>query len=353
MRYEYTHLIPENVAPKGATGIVVMKTDTDGTPIRDVCSIPKPRMGDLAPPEGELILSFGLAGDIHLWITDGVSWHPNTKFDSALSFFEAEGCAFCVVCGDLTQTGFYRKINESDPDEVPYLEELQMAKYKEICGNHPNLPVYEIAGNHESYYNMPITSNLDKWEAYTGRRDLSYTVTYGDLVLVFLGEPNQSEAIESAGKTLLQGLLNDPANEGKRFLVFVHSYLEEDSGDPHDYRENSIFTAAARTEFIDLLKGRDTLILFHAHSHMAFELQEGWPTANYTDANGFKSVHIPSLSRPRGINHEGTTDKEKTPNMDDQSQAYVVDVYPDCIYLRGRDLVNDRWVGIGTYKINT
>ena len=343
-----TPLIPQNIAPPGAVYAEIV----DNAEKR----IGKVNISAINPKLGRLLRSFGLAGDIHLWISDDVPWHPNTKFDKTLTFFEEEGCDFCVVCGDLTQTGFYRKVNESDPNEVPYLEELQMTKYREICGKHPALPVYEIAGNHESYYGMAISDSMGLWEEYTGRDTLSYTVQRGNDIFVFLGEPNQSDPITVEGKTMLQGLLDDPANADKRFIVFIHSYLEEDSGDPYDYRENSIFAKTSNPEltraaFIDLLAGRDNLVLCHAHSHMAFELQEGWPDANYTDANSFKSVHIPSLSRPRGINHEGTTEKEKTPYMDGQSQAYVVDVYPDCIHLRGRDLVNDRWVGIAAYRI--
>lgn len=346
-----TPLIPQNIAPPGAVSAEILNTEGK--------KIGKVNISAIKPKLGRLLRSFGLAGDIHLWISDGVSWHPNTKFDKTLTFFEEEGCAFCVVCGDLTQTGFYRKVNESDPDEVPYLEELQMAKYKELCDKHPALPVYEIAGNHESYHGMPITNNLDKWETYTGRSTLSYTVEMGNDIFVFLGEPNQSDPITVEGKTMLQGLLDDPANADKRFIVFIHSYLEEDSGDPYDYRENSIFEKTSNPEltraaFIDLLAGRGNLVLFHAHSHMKFEHQKGDVDANFTAANGFASVHVPSLSRPRNVNREGTTQDTLTPYDNVGGEGYVVEMYEDCIVLKGFSLDDGgapAWSTIARYMI--
>lgn len=352
MIYSYRHFIPENVAPRGTVRIVIRRAETG----QEVASIPASHLGGLTPPSGTPLCSFGLMGDLHLWSTDRVGWSPCTKFENALKFFEEEGCDFCVVCGDLTQTGFYRKENEGDANEPPRLEEAQMANYRRICDDHPSLPVYEIAGNHESYYGMSICHELHRWETYTGRRELSYAVPYRDLWLVFLGEPSQSEPIETQGRALLEGLLNDPKNSGKRFLVFIHSYLEGDCGDPHDYRENSIFTTEARGSFLELLQGRRNLVLFHAHSHMALELQTGCPNANYTRIHGFHSVHIPSLSRPRGICHERVTESERTPYMDQKSQCYKVEVYPHCLLLRGVELGTEglpRTLPLGVYRVET
>jgi hypothetical protein len=36
---------------------------------------------------------------------------------------------------------------------------------------------------------------------------------------------------------------------------------------------------------------------------------------------------------------------------DTEGYGCLVDVYPDCIYLRGRDFVRNEWVGIGSYRI--
>jgi hypothetical protein len=36
-----------------------------------------------------------------------------------------------------------------------------------------------------------------------------------------------------------------------------------------------------------------------------------------------------------------------------ESQGYIVDVYDDCIVLNGLDLINNKYVPLGVYKIDT
>jgi hypothetical protein len=196
-----------------------------------------------------------------------------------------------------------------------------------------------------------------------GKRALSYTISsaettekniqvsdVGDDMFILLGQPSAG-AVMSADdfqwfKTTLE------ANKNKRCFVFVHSYIEEDSGDAKDFRENSIFDmwgAANKNAFMNLLKQYNNVILFHGHSHIKFECQELDKNANYTEKNGFKSVHVPSLGRPRDIDVDSVT----TPYKDAEAQGYIVDVYDDCIVLNGMDFVNKKTVPFGTYKIDT
>ena len=339
MSYKYTHFIPQNIAPKGTNQIGVY--DSNGN---KVCSIP---LGRLKAPTKEKLYSFGLVSDIHLFGREP-SWLGNTKFDNALSYFEDVNCEFCIVTGDLTQTGFYLRTDENTAG-TEYLDEAQMAKYKEICDKH-TIPVYELAGNHESYYNQDLTKNITKWETYTGKDVISYTVTYGNDLFILLGQSSASAVMSDSDFNWFSGLLE--SNKNKRCFVFVHSYIEEDSGDAKDYRENSIFDSwgtAKTTAFINLLKQYNNVILFHGHSHIKFECQELDKNATYTEKNGFKSVHIPSLGRPRNIDESAET----TPYEDSESQGYIVDVYDDCIVLNGMDLIDNIPIALGTYKIDT
>jgi predicted phosphodiesterase len=341
MNYQYPHFIKENIAPSGARRILVCAEDG-----REITGIP---LGGLTPPRGQPLYSFGLVSDIHLYDKEHswVTWDPNTKFDNALSYFEEQGCAMCIVCGDLTQTGFYVKDDDSDEAEVPHLDEGQMAKYQEVCAMH-QIPVYELAGNHECYHEQPITQNLDKWETYTGKRELSYALTQGDDLFILLGQPRDHSVMSDEDFQWFEQTLE--SNRDKRCFVFVHSYLEEDSGDPGDHRENSIFDGdkwgeAKTAAFVELLRRYPNVILFHGHSHMKFECQAQDKAANYTEKNGFKSVHIPSLGRPRSI--AGT----QTPYADGEAQGYIVDVYEDFIVLCGMDLIHNLPVSLGMYKI--
>lgn len=347
MPYVYRHFIPQNSAPSGATRIGVY--DGNG---KKVCTIP---LGGLTPPATEKLYSFGIVSDVHISHNTAVAWQPIPKFDNALTLFESTGCALCIACGDLTNTGFYRRTNESDASTT-YLDETQFAKYKEVCDKH-TIPVYELCGNHESYYGMPITNNLDKLQTYTGKNVLSYTVAQGNDLFILCGQPKDAAVMSDEDFTWLGTTLE--ANKDKRCFVFVHSHIDdnveggvEDSGNPAFARENSIFGywgATKRTNFINLMKQYPNAILFHGHTHIKFQAQEFDKDANYSEENGFKSVHVPSSGTPRELTSaDGTWVAREA-----ESQGYIVDVYDDCIVLNGMDLVNNQHVPLGVYKITT
>lgn len=347
MAYKYTHFIPQNIAPKGAKRLVVC--DSDGN---DVYSI---ALGRLTPQSTEPLYSFGIISDLHLYPLAAVTWTPETKFDNALTYFESKGCTFCIACGDLTNTGFYRRTVESDASTA-FLDEAQFAKYKEICDKH-TIPVYEICGNHESYYDMSIANHLDLLETYTGKGVLSYAVAHSNDLFILCGQDRGSSVMSDDDFIWLGETLE--ANKDKRCFVFIHSHIDdnveggiEDSGNPAFARENSIFGYWGRTKtanFIALMQQHPNTILFHGHTHIKFEAQEFDKAANYTEENGFKSVHVPSSGAPRKlISEDGSWEPANS-----ESQGYIVDVYDGFVVLNGMDLVHNIPVPLGTYKIDT
>ena len=359
MKYEYTHFIPENVSPKGATRIVVK--DGDG---KEVCSIPSSRFGGLTPPTGEPLYSFGLVSDCHTanWTTN---WNGNQKLRNALSYFHGVDCKFVVGCGDFTQAGFYY-------DGASDYNEGQMLNYQSILGEYA-IPVYEIFGNHESYY-VSIIQDLARAKELTGIPHTAYTLSSSadsDIVEGTTVRPNRYAPVEedlfilcgqsASGQVMsaddfswLGKTLED--NKDRRCFVFIHSYMEGDSGDADDRRENSIFDTWYQTAaFVALLKQYPNVILFHGHSHMKFEHQTVDPIANYATVKGYKSVHVPSLGNPRNIDPSATADRD-TPEDAASSQCYLVDVYSDCIVLNGLELGTTGVPSVevlGTLKINT
>jgi hypothetical protein len=239
----------------------------------------------------------------------------------------------------------------------------QMEAYRTVCGKYSDLPVYEIAGNHESYYSVFITNNLDLWETDTGKRDLSYTIERGNDVFIFLGQPTGGTVLESL--QWLYETLED--NRNRRCFVFIHPWMNDDSGNPMSTMDNSVFTMwqnntgnkNLESVFKNLMSHYKNTVLFHGHSHTKFESQEVDKCANYTDKNGFRSIHIPSSSRPRDV--DGTTG-EYTYSVT-ESQCYLVDVYDDCIVLNGigltgitsADVASKQYqpCPLGTFKIDT
>lgn len=353
MAYKYKHFIPQNIAPNGAKNIGVYNSNGE-----KIYTIP---LGRLTPLTKEKLYSFGLVSDIHIAPYTTVAWLPETKFDNALTYFENKGCSMCIATGDLTQTGYYLRTQENTAG-TEYFDERQMRKYRETCDKH-TIPVYEIAGNHESHYNVSITKSLDLWQTDTEERDLSYTVEQGNDLFVFVGQPTAGTVLES-----LQWLYETlETNRNKRCFVFIHPWLTNDSGNPLSAVTNNVFTMwqnntgnrNLETVFKNLMTHYKNAVLFHGHSHMKFEMQEFDEYANYTEKNGFKSIHIPSASRPRIVDLE--TNKAIDNNAD--SQCYLVDVYDDYIILSGVGLTGVTSDNIsskqyqpsplGTYKIDT
>lgn len=332
MAYVYRHFIPQNTAPVGAKRIGVY--DANGN---KVCTIP---LGGLTPPDGEPLYSFGLLSDLHVWKVES-SWNGNLKLDKALKFIQASDCVFCAHCGDITQTGLYDEGNNTT------LATAQFDVYKSICDKY-TIPVYGICGNHENYVN-PITNNLTELKYYT-ETDLYYTIEQDNDLFVFIGQPSYNEVMGDDALQWLEETL--AANTSRRCFVFIHSYIEEDSGDAVDYRENSVFDywgTLKTNAFMDIMRQYPNIILFHGHSHVKFECQEYDDNATYTEKNGFKSVHVPSVGKPRDI----ILSTGETPEDYSGSQGYIVDVYDDCIVLNGWDFINNEPIPLGTYKIDT
>lgn len=345
MKIGITPLIAENIAPPNAEKFAIFNGNTK---ICDV-DISKMKPTNL----GEKLYSFGLVSDIHLYKDDvsWVDWNPNVKFDNALSYFENEGCAFCVVCGDLTQTGLYSRTVETDASTT-YLDEAQFAKYKEICDKH-SITVYELMGNHESYYVAINNANdLSKMNTYTGNTDLYYKIEYQNDFFILCGQPSATIPMSDEAFTFLSQTLS--ANKNKRCFVFVHPVWNDDSGDANGvYTNNSglggtLLSYWERgTDLKNLLKQYPKVVLFHGHTHIKFEEQVKDKSLNYTKKNGFHSVHIPSLGRPRNIIDNNLIYKPS------DSEGYIVDVYKNHIILKGYDFEFDNFIPIAQYCVDT
>lgn len=371
MAYKYTHFIPQNIAPKGAKSIGVYKSN--GEKATEIS------LGRMTPPNTEPLYSFGLVSDCHTFFSL-TNWDGNTKLDNALTYFEEKGCIMCIGCGDFTQTGFYRK-NETGgnitledgtvvPNNAVYFDDRQMTTYRDIINNH-TIPIFETFGNHENYNGKNITLHLDLAKQYTRIPAASYTVSsnppaenvvgttvrpnrqmnaVSDDLFIICGQPSSGYVMSDNDFAWLESTLE--ANNNRRCFLFVHAYIEEDSGDPLDVRENSIFEdwgTTKKTAFMNLIRRHENVVLFHGHSHMKFQYQEYDTNANYTERNSFKSVHVPSLGVPRDINFDTNKSKDD-PNA---SQGYIVDVYDNCIVLTGMDFIKNEPIPLGVYKIDT
>ena len=332
--YRYNRLIPQNIAPKGAEEISVFDTSNN-----KAATIP---LGGLTPPYDGKLYSVGLVSDMHL---DGVGIGSDTgeRLSETLTFFENQGCSFCCHAGDITNIGFW--YNSTDTEM--YLN--QMAEYKSIIDAHPNLPMYGICGNHDSY-NKSIMDNLTELKEYT-YRDLYYTYTHGNDVFIFIGQPagtiyafNKKQEWINELQWLYETL---EVNRNKRCFVFEHLTLSDDSGNPNNI--HNAYWYELENTLVEIMKHYKNAMLFHGHAHLYFTEQENWYYANYSTKKGFKSISIPSSAGSR-ITADGALVKTNNINL---RSGYIADVYEDCVVLRGYNFHTMECVPIGTYKIDT
>lgn len=320
--YQYRHFIPQNTAPVGATKIGVY--DSTGKKIGNI------QLGRMTPPTKEKLYSFCALSDTHVYED---SYPTSTAdFQRALGYAEAN-CDFTCIAGDLTSQGSI---------------ESQLANYKSIVDTYsPTKPIYAITGNHEHY-----NGYSDKYlEKYTGQ-PLYYSFTKGNDVFIMVGHYGSYGnsgwlATETWSQEELQWLYETlEANRNKRCFVFTHVLpIAHGVGDPCNLYSTKtsvsklwdVADGGIGQAFISLLRHYKNTILFHGHSHTRFWLQELDDKANYSDADGYRSVHIPSLSVPRDTSVDGAT----LADIYAESEGYIVDVYDDCIILNGRDFIDN------------
>lgn len=326
---KYEDFIPKNVAPIGSKRIALF--DAYGNKIIQI-----PLKTLLPPKKEQKLYSFGALSDVHI-----VYDTATDDFQRALNYLNNdEDVAFTCICGDLTDTG----------------TEEELMKYKSIVDTYSSdTPVYAIAGNHENY----ATTSKNFLQQYTNQ-SLYYSFTHGEDVFIMCGVVSGAEGYFFENDTTvypnpevqLQWLYETlEENRNKRCFLFQHILTEEGSGDalnlyPHgklrdNYNESIVF--------INLLKHYHNVVFFHGHSHMKYYLQKYNDNANYDNAFGCHSIHIPSLAVPRDVNSSG----EGYETIYGESEGYVVDVYENGIHLRGRDFVKGEFLPIASYWLDT
>jgi predicted phosphodiesterase len=295
----------------------------------------------MARPTGTKRYSFGLVSDVHICPEAGDGATVSARFDSALTWFEEQGAVFVAHCGDIVNFGFENPAGTYNP--------IQYEEYKRIRDLHPNLPVYAVAGNHD----QPVYLYMDEYKQYTGH-DLRFTVEQGNDVFIFMGQPKVTTLYVDGSTTpvpelaWLETQLSE--NADKRCFVFFHPFIVGDSGDTLGANPNDLLPESGYvTNLIkNALTNHGRAVLFHGHAHFMPSMQEVDKLTNYTDKNGFPSVHCPSLGWAAYIGDDGSMVKDTNEGF-----GAIVDVYDDCIVINGRDFVRNQWSALGTFKIDT
>lgn len=317
---QYTKFIDQNIAPVDARRIAVFNVDG-----KRVGQIP---LGSLTPPKrGERLYTFGALSDAHIGQDTS-----EADFRTALSYL-SDNTDFICICGDLVHGG-------SD------VSASQINTYISCVNDFAKVPVYAIAGNHDGAY----VSNIETYiTSYTGK-PLYYSFTQGDDVFIMVGDrsTNAGSLFTTAELQWLYETLE--ANRNKRCFLFQHVRPDDGCGNALGIYKTDNWGGTEATVFESLLRHYKNIVFFHGHSHLKFHMQEYSDDANLDRLFGCWSVHIPSISVPRGtLSNVDTT----LTTYYAESEGYVVDVYEDGIHLRGRDFVKGAFLPIASYWLDT
>lgn len=316
---QYKDFIPENVALSGTRRIGIYNSKGNR-----VGFIP---LGRLTPPNiGKKLYSVGVLSDAHVVWTTGTS-----DLDRALTYFEEICVDFVCLSGDLADVG---------TDE-------SLAKYKAIVDKH-GIPVYVSAGNHDAYDADYVLRDEAEVSAsmltYTGN-PLYFSFEHGSDVFIFVGIC--AGTFSQAELQWLYETLEKYRN--KRCFLFQHGLAFEGCGNAFGLYTYDLLANTMGNVFKSLLRHYHNIIWFHGHTHTKFHGQEYNSMANYDNAFGCHSVHVPSCAIPRT---DADGDGEFQIEYAD-SEGYVVDVYENGIHLKGRDFVKGEFLPIASYWLDT
>ena len=319
---KFMDFIPQNVAPKTAKRIAVYNSKDEKVGQFELQNLKFPKVG-------QKLYSFGAISDIHLQYNTALE-----DFQRALLFLHnEENTEFTCLCGDLTDNG-----------EISDYEQ-----YKSVVGNYP---VYEILGNHD-YYTLGNNAVEGIVEEYTGE-SLYYSFEKNDDVFIMVGIRDEYELFTDGELQWLYETLE--ANRNKRCFVFQHIFPSTSTnpscGNAYGIYNNLCWSHPTQTKvFENMMKHYKNVLFFHGHSHLEFALQsKDCQYANYDESNGYRSIHIPSLSILRSGDSSGNDSRY---DIASGSQGYVVDVYRTGIHLKGRDFVGEKYLPIASYWIDT
>lgn len=374
-KYEYTHFIPENVAPKGATGMVIQ--DQSG---KVISSTPKSEFNGMAWPEdlGEKEGSFAVFSDIHISSTEAAN-----RFKNAVMYVaDVEKVDFICVSGDLVNgSNVVTELEAQLRDYISLVVSLVGAG-DSLCAN--KIEIHDTTGNHDVQSKMATKSYLQEYadgvEPYASR-ELYYEFTRGDDLFIMFGMTAWpgSKASGPVYSDESYDWLEDTlaANKDKRCFLFSHPpYFTTDAtqnngngivvdsgsgaivGYPPPTGTYIQWYSTSAPRFKNALNSHPNLLWFHGHSHIEFFYQEIAPYVNYcrenfesNDLPGVHSIHVPSLAVGREPKPDWSGWHAPTPIRG--GEGYIVDRYKKYVVLRGFNFVEKRAVPIATYCIKT
>ena len=279
------------------------------------------------------LYSFAAVSDVHVYLPDDDWGNASEDLKKLYVQAEAYGADFIACSGDLTY--------ENTADELNNFKNI-------LAGTNSSIPFYTCKGNHD---NMGDNWSAEEWKEFTGC-DENFIVKKDEDVFIFLSlsEASVEHGITDEAVAWLYDQLEE--NKNKRCFIFVHAPFENTCGDPNNLYYNSIFTTTSgnNQKLWFLANKYANTFWFNGHTHVQLSCVDLDSSSNiYWKPNMGKMIHVPALAVPRGDDDgNGVLD-----NYNENGEYYFVDVYKDKIILKGRDVVNDKYIEEARYVIKT
>ena len=364
-QYTYDKLIKYNVAPANAKCIGVY--DSGGTRVGEI------PLGLLTNTHsGAPIYKIGLVSDVHTDDSD-YQYNQTGSYDyngdegagdlrRTLTWFrDVEHVNLVCCCGDLSQQG-----QDADFASASGIisEILTGTPFYTCCGNHD---VYNSGGinktgapNFLNYFNnrtIDTTSySLVTSTAYTNSFYFLKNYTVNGVsktdVFIFLSQYGYTSSV--SGGQYLSGDMDwvesiITAHTSDRIFVFNHLFLIEYAGNLGRvngsggiYPSGSIIGGTTSTRMNALAAAYSNVYWFSGHSHWKWDLQKYQSNTHVArvGSNGAWTINVPSNALPIDSDYSAMTgeagnNRKRKPL---ESQATVIDVYPDTIIIRGIDM---------------
>lgn len=324
----YTYLNSFNIAPYNATKIAVCKSGT--TKILSSSSLPSQFLFD-SSTYGNKLYSFGALSDVHIDGDGSDERSSASDFSRALKFFNSNA-SLVAISGDLSCESGYN----------------ELSLFKDLVDTNATIPVYASRGNHDCRY------SISNFETYTGG-SLYFEQSYNNDKFIFLGmnaENYGDSCFTTEELDWLETKLESYKNQ--RVFLFFHVFMPNTCGNINNlYPWSGLNTSSSIvSRFVTMMTNYKNVIYFSGHSHLEFACQRFGANANiFSDGTTCHRVHIPSCAAPRK-NDTGTS-SSNTYQYNAGSQGYLVDVYENCIVLRGRDFIKGKYLPIANYCLDT
>ncbi|MCH5303636.1 MAG: starch-binding protein [Ruminococcus sp.] len=296
--------------------------------------------------------SFGSYSDIHIDGSKKFYQYAGEHWADALKTAAARDVDFIIGSGDYINNQVdYHNINIHTEEWKTYQKILAESDY---CN-----PIYEAIGNHDIWHSSG-TSDFINATGLEGSNNKSKKAYFekdinGDHFIFMALEggfyTDRVEEFSSEQLDWLEGLLAKYSGDGHNIYIVEHSlfykYGAGDRVDGEPYYDLPLSDGQASTvRFKSILEKYKDTIFISGHTHIAFREQLNYSDNNDTSA---QMVHNSSVGGVRYIKNGGLD----RPQLRDQTEGYIVDVYDNAVIFNGANLYYNKYDPNCCYIVRT